>query len=285
MPPRMHQWVSEFKSLFFIFTTISSGALALYLSTEYKQPWVTLLAFLIWSVFLTTIIIVSVTPYRSYFTAADKLESELDSRAGTTDSATRPRILIEEIENSIERERVAMLRAKARADRLFTLGTTFLLLSIFGPILAAGLYSYMDPLSVATVERLTELHRTIGDALNLEPPPLQRDWHILAAGLSFGFLFLAAAGGLLRQQAREYRTYFLIGEKINRYQRLASIVRVRLAPAAIDEPLGFEEIINLSEDTLLRLGSSTDAVAESDELKPSTSSIQALADQTGKVLR
>lgn len=217
---------------------------------------------------------------------ADKLESLLEALPRKSAPSSRVDTLYQELKNSIERERVILLRTDARANKLFLLGTTFLVLSILGPILAGILYWQIEPLPSRTLEQFTELRKILGDNVNLDTP-VQRDWRILVAGLSFGFLFLAAASGLLKQQARESRAYFRIGERINHYHRLASIVRVRLCPADADEPQNLEDVVKLVEGELLMRDDTSwqEDSAESDELKLSTSSVQALADQTRQVVK
>ncbi len=119
-----------------------------------------------------------------------------------------------------ERERLAMILAQSRSNRLYGIGIALMILSIFAPIASTGIYISMDPLE--TLARLKQ-H---GIALtNLSSPP-QRDWHILISGISFGFLFLAASRGILRQEEQQRATFFDVGRRIAHYENIVSALRI-----------------------------------------------------------
>ena len=132
------------------------------------------------------------------------------------------------IKIAVSREEVSMLRAEARANNLFGIGRAFLIASILGPVAAALLYWWVAPVTPETVARLKDLHQALGsDAFKGVTIAVNRDWRILLAGVSFGLLFLAAARGLLNQQAKEAATYFKLEEKINFLERLDSVLSIR----------------------------------------------------------
>jgi hypothetical protein len=134
------------------------------------------------------------------------------------------------IKIAVRREEVSMLRAEARANNLFGIGRAFLIASILGPVAAALLYWWVDPITPDSVARFKELHQALGpDAFKGVTLTVSRDWRILLAGVSFGLLFLAAARGLLTQQAKEAATYFKLEERINFLERLDSVLSIRAA--------------------------------------------------------
>lgn len=139
------------------------------------------------------------------------------------------------IKIAVSREEVSMLRAEARANNLFGIGRAFLIASILGPVAAALLYWWVDPVTPETVAQLKDLHQALGpDAFKGVTLSANRDWRILLAGVSFGLLFLAAARGLLNQQAKEAATYFKLEEKINVLERLDSVLSIRAAHPGLE---------------------------------------------------
>ena len=58
---------------------------------------------------------------------------------------------------TIERERLAMLRAEGSYTRLATLGTSLMVLSVFAPVASAVLYATIPPISQETMALLEQL--------------------------------------------------------------------------------------------------------------------------------
>jgi hypothetical protein len=58
--------------------------------------------------------------------------------------------LISKLDGLAARERLAMIRAERFADRLSTIGTLMLVLSVFAPVASAVLYATLEPLEVST---------------------------------------------------------------------------------------------------------------------------------------
>jgi len=52
------------------------------------------------------------------------------------------------------------------------------------------------------------------------------DWHLLLAGLSYGFLILASARGLLNQEAKQRQTYFRHRRKLFDYEDLVAALNI-----------------------------------------------------------
>ncbi len=112
-----------------------------------------------------------------------------------------------QVDIASERETKAMLLSELRANRLYYYGSWFLFASVLGPI--ASIILYLDTRSAGNVG----------------------DWHILLAGVSFGFLLLSAARGLLLQRGRELSLMSRSASHVGIMQRLrASLeIRIRLA--------------------------------------------------------
>jgi hypothetical protein len=119
------------------------------------------------------------------------------------------------------REEVAMTIAQGRSGRLFIIGSFLMVLSVFAPFGSAFIYWQTDPLNDEVVIHLAQLKKETGIVPGNESISFKKDWRILFSGLSFGFLFLAAARGILRQEARQSSTYFKTAERVSYYENLA----------------------------------------------------------------
>lgn len=124
------------------------------------------------------------------------------------------------------RENLTMLRAERDANRLTALGIFLTVVSVFAPIAATVLYVELDPLPAATVVRLQELNARIGFVPTGDQLTIARDWHVLAGGLSLGFLFLAAARGVLRLESRNRAAALSLSRRVSHFERLAGILHV-----------------------------------------------------------
>jgi len=102
-----------------------------------------------------------------------------------------------ELKVASEREKLAMLIAQVRSGKLFVIGSFLMVLSVFAPFGSAIMYWQTDPLNDEVVMHLAQLKDKTGIVPGNELISLKKDWRILFSGLSFGFLFLAAARGIL----------------------------------------------------------------------------------------
>lgn len=87
------------------------------------------------------------------------------------------------------RQEVTVRSSEARANRLSSIGIILMISSVLVPF--ALVYLYM---SLPTLAPSVDV-------------PLQRDWHLLVAGVSFGLLFIAAARGILLAEGRQREVY------------------------------------------------------------------------------
>ena len=75
---------------------------------------------------------------------------------------------------------------------------------------------------------MRDLKKEAGELPKEMATPIGRDWHLLLAGVTFGFLCLAAARGILSQQSNEMKTYFKLGQMARYFDRLNSVVEILL---------------------------------------------------------
>lgn len=143
---------------------------------------------------------------------------------------TYKEFMLAQIAYAASRQKLMMANSRPRADFLFKIGITLLVLSLACPIFATIVYSYMDLSAINNLEKVSVLKQN-----NVELPKefiaslgMGRDWHILAWGIAFGFLCLASAKGILDQQASEMKTYFEFGQKARYFERLLSMVELVL---------------------------------------------------------
>ncbi len=124
------------------------------------------------------------------------------------------------LELSVKRQRLAMLLAERRCTGLHRIGTALTILAVFAPILSGYFYLEQDPAADLRVLKQLEV---VPEKITELPA---RDWHLLAGGLSFGFLFIASARSLLNQEAKQRHTYFRVAWKVTYYNDLAAAVRI-----------------------------------------------------------
>lgn len=132
-----------------------------------------------------------------------------------------------ELRATVERERLAMIRAESSSRVLAALGTWLMVLSVFAPLASAALYASLPPISPETVQTLIQLKTQLGFTPGAEAISTARDWHILLAGLSLGFLFVAAARGVLRQEAQQRAVFFRVVRRVSYFENLVTALRVR----------------------------------------------------------
>ena len=75
--------------------------------------------------------------------------------------------------------------------------------SVLCPVASAWIYLEVEPFSNQQLASIAVYKWLFGNSADLQSLPASQDWHILLAGVSFGFLCLAAANGLLKQRANE----------------------------------------------------------------------------------
>jgi hypothetical protein len=186
---------------------------------------------------LGLIVFVSITVYRWNKKINEKTQ-ELEKGKKTLKEITG---MVEFVEAVLKvaslREEVAMSIAQGRSGRLFIIGSFLMVLSVFAPFGSAVLYWQMEPLNDEIVMQLKHLKVETGVVPGKESVSFKKDWRILFSGLSFGFLFLAAARGILRQDARQSSTYFKTAERVTYYENLARalLINERLHPGEAGE--------------------------------------------------
>ena len=184
------------------------------------------------STLLALIVSVSFTVYRMNLKIKEKTK-ELERGKNTLKDITG---MVEFVEAVLKvaslREEVAMSIAQGRSARLFIIGSFLMVLSVFAPFGSAVIYWQMEPLNDEVVTHLVELKNKTGMVPGKESVSFKKDWRILFSGLSFGFLFLAAARGILKQEARQSSTYFKTAERVTYYENLARalLINDRLHP-------------------------------------------------------
>lgn len=126
----------------------------------------------------------------------------------------------------IERDKLTMIKARGRSNYLFFIGTFLMILSVFAPILTIGIYITTEPLSVDMLNLLKEIKSQLGVTPQIKDIISQKDWRILLSGISFGFLFLASARSLLRQESRQIATYINLNRRISLFENTASALKI-----------------------------------------------------------
>jgi hypothetical protein len=189
------------------------GKIALFV----EKYWLTIVL----SSLLCLIVLVSFTFYRWNLKIKEKTK-ELEKGKKLLKEITG---MVEFVEAVLKvaslREEVAMTIAEGRSGKLFIIGSFLMVLSVFAPFGSAIIYWQTDPLNDEVVMHLAQLKDKTGIVPANESISFKKDWRILFSGLSFGFLFLAAARGILRQEARQSSTYVKNAERVSYYENLA----------------------------------------------------------------
>ncbi|MEM1202947.1 MAG: hypothetical protein AAGN66_06935 [Acidobacteriota bacterium] len=198
--------------------------------------------------------------------SSKKIASAESSEAALREAATEEgvyQLLRRHTELAKKREEISMFLAEARGKTLYSLGQIFLVTSIAAPLAAGFVYLLAEPLTPETVVRVKELKEAVGELPKGVTVAVQRDWRILLGGVSFGFLMLAAAAGLLRQQRREIQIYFRQSERVNDFQRLLSVLEIKEKLAPDGEAEG--AVVDLVVERLLETSDSPEAEGEGDD--------------------
>jgi hypothetical protein len=147
-------------------------------------------------------------------TQGDAIESTQATTAGLLDSA------VPILENASDQQRLLLVKSEARLQRLYSLGTVLLVLSVLVPFVLVTIY-----LSTNTLDALAQLIKAGVDPKTASEVA-RRDWHLLVAGVSFGLLFLASARAIVAAEARHRETYFALSRRVNYYADMSSALRL-----------------------------------------------------------
>lgn len=118
---------------------------------------------------------------------------------------------------TLARERLLSVRAYSQARFGSWMATLLVFLAVSAPVVAAVVYAQQMALPASTVTALSKL-KAAGINVTLDSASLNRDWRILLAGVSVGFLFIAGAASLLKQSTAAMQTYFRLGLRIERLE-------------------------------------------------------------------
>ena len=132
-----------------------------------------------------------------------------------------------QLELTAERAKLLMLKAKARAGMLFSVGTGLTIISAFTPIVSIAVYVTFDPLPQTTLASLELLRTDSGELPAGLSISVAKDWRVLISGISFGFLFLAAATALFTQHRRQVEASFALAKDVDYFNALISAVEIR----------------------------------------------------------
>lgn len=126
---------------------------------------------------------------------------------------------------TIERERLTMLAAHTRAQRLASVGTIVLLLSLLAPLISTLTYVNTVPTAdeIRTAQAVTKDAKMTPDQLSKVLGP---DWRVLLSGLSFGLLLLAAARGIMKQEQQQREMYFRVAQRVTSFENMVSALRI-----------------------------------------------------------
>ncbi|HEY7645520.1 MAG TPA: hypothetical protein VH858_10845 [Hyphomicrobiales bacterium] len=188
-------------------------------------------------------------------------EKQVADIQGSSDADGIKSILTKQLKLATAREELILLQAKSRADLLYRIGALFLIISIACPIAAAWLYWFIDPLTKETITQISELKNISPELpkdLNLA---IGRDWHLLLGGITFGFLCLAAARGILGQQAKEMQTYFEVAQKVNYFERLSGVAEINFYYLSLDKRYE-TDIVNFISSSLLNYSNTQNSKSE-----------------------
>lgn len=173
-----------------------------------------------------------------------------EKRVGAEESF--PDFLKDQLRLASERGCLLMVRAEVRADWLFSIGTFLTLMSVVAPVVAIGVYASIEPLSETTRQALEDWGATRGTLPAGITVSVERDWHILLSGITFGFLFLAAAGAMFAQQRRQMETMLTVGRDVDYFKSLVGAIEIASRPDAADIRGGLRHVTGVVVSELLR---------------------------------
>lgn len=179
--------------------------------------------------------------------------ARLDAEAAATEtpeSGNLQSFLETQLSDVVARSRESMVLADGRADRLFRIGVTLIVCALFAPAVSAVLYYSAEQISPSTLDALRAVaERTDGALPEGITMSLGRDWRVLIAGASFGFLFLAAAQAMLSQHRRQSEIYSQLESTVAMYENALTAYRIkfRVGESGVD-------VITLVLGALLSVG-------------------------------
>lgn len=170
---------------------------------------------------------------------------------GPATSETDTDFIHRQLNRAIAREELTLLHSQRRSGALFRMGVGFLGLSILCPIGATLMYLFLEPIPATSLTQLKELRGIIDAPKGIST--FSRDWHILVGGIAFGFLFLAAAGGLLKERAKELASLTRASVNVGYFERLKIIVDLKLRQFSAGQSVLVSYVVERLEDTPLAI--------------------------------
>ncbi|MDJ0910715.1 MAG: hypothetical protein QNI99_16055 [Woeseiaceae bacterium] len=126
-----------------------------------------------------------------------------------------------------ERARLLTVKASSRSHSLFWMGTILTVMSVFAPFVSISIYLNLEPLPQEVVDGIERLRGTDGNLPSGIDVSIAKDWRVLVSGISFGFLFLAAAGALFAQYRRQMEIVFQLGKDVDYFDAVVSAAEIR----------------------------------------------------------
>lgn len=169
--------------------------------------------------------------HHQYQTATQQVESqqtrveEVEQQAEA--EADFPTAFKAQLRLVAERARLLMVKAEARANMLYGVGTTLTVISVFAPVASIAVYVGLDPLPQSVLEALQSLRGENGELPTGISVSVAKDWRVLLSGISFGFLFLAAAAALFTQHRRQMETFFILAKDVDYFNAVVTAVEIR----------------------------------------------------------
>ena len=151
-----------------------------------------------------------------------------------------------------ERARVFIIEAEARAKLLNVIGIWLAVFSVFAPVVSICIHIFSDPLPQGLINTIQELRNADG---NLPPQitlSVSRDWRVLLSGVSFGFLFLSAAGVIFGHYRRQMEMYFRLVKNVEYFEGLEVAAEVRRKANEEELPEKQEKLVDAVISELLK---------------------------------
>ncbi len=155
--------------------------------------------------FIASVLISLVYSFYKQKKTLNQDEKEISNKIQSLESGVKEeKTLLEYIETLLmaagEKQRLTMLKSEGRSNWLYRIGTSLMTFTIAIPFITVYIY-FQDIL-------------------------IEGDWHILAAGVSFSLIFLAAARGLMNQHSTQREIYFLLSERVSYYLDLINALKI-----------------------------------------------------------
>ncbi len=158
-----------------------------------------------------------------------ELEQRLEEiKARREESVTDSQFVRNQVERVGVQEAITLARAQKRSSLLFPLGVALMLLSIAGPISSFLLYRSMSPAAdfVELIDNMKQREITVEWSGSDIASAAARDWRVLVSGISFGFLFLAAAAAVLRLESNQRDTFFRLNHRVTFYRSIDAALEI-----------------------------------------------------------